>query len=302
MKLIDLLKSLAKKGKLDITKPEVIASLEAAKDIDVPQEFADQLEAALMTTDAAVSNKDVRSRITAEVLNGEDAFITGIINDLDFEETVKSDITAERDTRAKIRKTFSAITADKKKGRKPGDSNTTEEALKLQVADLNKKIKDNNDLHAAEIVKLNANADKQFEDYQLMSLLGSKQYAFPDKMPQHQKVKTALLSIQDALEQKGYKVIKNESGTGVKLLKKDGTDPYNDKNILLELSSFVDGVLAENGLLKNSDPAPTRQDNNNQNYSPNANGGNGNGHAPAINHEYIKQMDAIADQLLKPSN
>lgn len=73
----------------------------------------------------------------------------------------------------------------------------------------------------------------------------------------------------------------------VKLVKADGTDPYNDKNTLLELPSFIDGALAENGLLKNSDPSQG-----NQNGSHNSlvfQGSSAN--EPVLNTGYLKELD-----------
>jgi len=292
-KLIDLLKSLGTKGKLDLTKAEYNAVLEATKDIEVPKDFADQLEASLMTVDAAINNKDVRGRITAEVLNGEDAYLTSIVSDLDIDDEAKTSITSEKDTKTKLRKAITTLNEAKKKAKKSGD-NVTEEALKQQVAELNKELKSVKDTFDADRKKLNADRDNDYINYKLMSLLGAKQYALPDKMSMEQKIKTALLGIQDVMAQKNLKVVKTD--TGVKLVKADGTDPYNDKNTLLELPSFLDGVLAENGLLKNSDPS---QGNNGSQQSHIITGTNGNDPAPKINTQYLNEVNGIIDGLLQ---
>ncbi len=133
-KLIDLFKSLGTKSKLDVTKPETIAFLESIKDTEVPKDVADQIESSLMTVDAAVSNSDVRSRVKAEVLNGHDAFVNGILPDLDLDENVRTEISSERDTAAKIRKTITAVNEKAKKAKKAGDP-VTENALKDDKAE-----------------------------------------------------------------------------------------------------------------------------------------------------------------------
>ncbi len=292
-KLIDLLKSLGTKGKLDLKKPEFVAVLEASKDIDVPQEFADQLESSLMTVDAAINHKDVRGRIQAEVLNGEDSYLSTIITDLDVEDSVKDEIKGEKDTRARIRKTIDSLNKAKKAAKKSGD-NVTEEALKVQVADLNKQLKSIKDAHDIELKKVNDQRDGDYINYELISMLGAKQYALPDSMPAKQKLKTALLVIQDAIAQKNLKVVKTESG--VKLIKADGTDAYDDKNTLLELPSFIDGALANNGLLKNSDSS---QSNNSQTPPTIIPGPNGNVAAPQLNTQFLSELDSTIKDLVK---
>lgn len=201
MKLIDLLKSLATKGKLDLNKPENNAVLEASKDIDVPQEFADQLEGSLMTVEAASAHKDVRSRIQAEVLNGEDAYLNSILGEMNIDEAVKEEIKGAPDTRARMRKSIEVLNKGIKVAKKSGD-NITEEALKQQVADLNKQLKTIKDAHDQELNTVKAARDNDYINYELMAMLGAKQYALPENMPAKQKLKTALLIIQDGLAQK----------------------------------------------------------------------------------------------------
>ena len=291
-KLSDLIKSLGTKGKVDLTKPEVVAALTASEGIEVPKEFADQLEAALMTVDAAVSNQTVRSRVQAEVLNGEDTYLNGIVGQLEVDEEDRTQLTSEKDTRVRIRKAIEALNKAKKKAKKDGDT-ATEESLKTQVADLNKQLKDIKDIHAAELTKVQGERDNDFINFELMSLLGAKQYALPDTMPVKQRLKTALLVVQDELAQKGFKVVKSENG--IKILKKDNTDAYDDKNTLVELPSFIDGTLATNGLLKNSDSQPPADKLSN---APLPIGGT----APVVDTRYLSELDQQIGEMLKPAS
>ncbi len=290
MKLIDLLKSLATKSKLDLTKPEFVSVLEASKDIEVPQTFADQLESSLMTEDAAFNNQKVRGRVHAEIFDGEDLYLNTILPDLDIEDQAKDLIKGEKSTREKIHKTIASLNEAKKRAKKSGDT-VTEEALKQQVADLNKQLKSIKDSHTAELSKVQGERDNDFINFELMTALGAKQYALPESMPAKQKLKTALLIIQDEIARKNLKVVKKDNG--IKLIKADGTDAYDERNTLLELPSFIDGALAQNGLLKNSDSSKSENDQKNSQFDTRS-----NGQGQVVNTQFLSEIDKSINSLI----
>lgn len=291
MKLNKFLTSLSRKTGLDLTKPEFKDIL--ASEIEVPDEMTNALEAGLMSEDAAKSNTKIRSAIKAEVYNGVDSEVNGLIDGFGLEEAIKTEILSEKKSIDKIKKLASTLKEQSEKAAK-NDDKTQSLALKKQVEELNNQIKIIKTDSQKKIDQLIADNENSLNDFSFKSVLGTKNYALPDKMTQEEKVNMIHSILTSEIKGKGYKLVRNSNGS-ITLLKEDGTEPYDDKNNKLTLSTFADGALAQRGLLKVSGP---RQDQQGNGGAPNNVTGGGNGNVPQSSQQTVSQLDKeIADML-----
>lgn len=280
MKLNALLTSLGKKTGLDLTKPEFKDIL--ASEIDVPDALANQIETGLMNEEAAKANSRIRSAIKAEVYNGVDSDVNGLIEELGLDDDNKTAILSEKKSIDRIKKLAATLTEQSKKAAKDGDK-TQSEALKRQVEDLNSQIRTIKQTSQQQIDQLKADNENSLIGFNVKAMLGTKQFVLPDAMKPDEKVEMVYGILNGELQAKGLKLIR-DNGV-MKLQKADGTEAYDDKNNKLELPTFIDGALAQRGLLKVSDP--TKKDN----AAPdNIYGGKDNTNP---NHaQYVNELDA----------
>jgi hypothetical protein len=288
MKLNAFLTSLAKKTGLDLTKPEFKDAL--SSEIEIPDAMATTIETGLMNEEAAKNNSRIRSAIKAEVYNGVDSDVNSVIEELGLDDDAKTTVLSEKKSIDRIKKLASHLTEQSKKAAKEGDK-TQADALKKQVQELNDQIKTIKQTSQQQIDQLKADNENSLIGFNVKALLGTKQFVLPDAMSPAEKVEMVYSILNNELSNKGLKLIR-ENGN-LKLQKTDGTEAYDDKNNKLELPSFIDGALAQRGLLKVSDPKQGQQ----------GNGGapgnvTGGGQLPANYQQQISALDKeIAGEL-----
>jgi gas vesicle protein len=249
MKFSDYITAQAKKVGVDLTDPKFADIL--AVTIDIPDDLAGALEKGLMTVDAAVNNPAIRNKIKAEVYNGVDSDVNSLLDGFELDDATKTDILSEKKSIDRIKKLASHLKEQSDKAAKSGDKSQAD-ALKKQVEELNNQIKTIKTDSEKTIDQLKADNENSLIGFNVKSILGSKKYTLPEAMKPEEQVETVWAIVNQELQQKGLKLMR-ENGA-LKLLKADGTDPYNEKNEKLELHSFLDGALAQRGLLKVSDP------------------------------------------------
>lgn len=250
MKLNALLTDFGKKVGFDLTNDKLKDIL--AAEIDVPDELAEAMQKGLMTEDAAKNNPKIKAALRAEVYNGIDSDIEALLDELGVDETVGKSVKEQKKTVDKLKSLATHYKAEAEKAGKKGNT-ADAEALRKQVDDLNKQIKTIQGDSQKTIDQLKADNENNFTDFEVQALLGTKQYALPDQMKPTEKVKTAHAIMKDELAAKGLKLVR-ENGQ-LLLRKADGTEYYDDKNNKVDLTNFLDGALAQRGLLKQSDPA-----------------------------------------------
>lgn len=253
-KLSEFLTALAKKAGIDLTDPKYADVLAAT--IEVPDDLSNALEKNLMTEAAALANSKIRSTIRAEVYNGVDSDFNSLIEEYELDTEVKNSILGEKKAVDRVKKLASHLKEQSEKAAKSGDK-TKEEALKKDVENLNTQIKNLKAEKQKEIDQLKADNETNLTGFQVKSLLGSKKYTLPEAMKPEEQVEMVYGIVDQELKSKGLKLVR-ENGT-LRLVKEDGTDPYDDKNNKLELPTFIDGALAQRGLLKVSDPVEPGQ-------------------------------------------
>ncbi|MEX6689222.1 hypothetical protein QTN47_17060 [Danxiaibacter flavus] len=250
MKLKELLTALGKKVNFDLTKPEFADIL--SSDIDIPDVMATAIEKGLMTEDAALNNSGIRSRLRAEVFNGFDREFENTLADFELEEDSRTSILGEKKTIDRMKKLSTVLKEKADKAAKDGNK-ADAAALRQQVTDLNNQIRDLKANQQTQIDQLKADNENNLIGFELKSILGTRKYALPEQMELSEQINMSHGFVSQDLANAGLKLVR-ENGK-LRLLKQDGTEPYDDKNTPIQLNNFVDSSLSKRGLLKVSDPA-----------------------------------------------
>ena len=254
MKAGELLNKLATKSGIAATDKHLIELLSKSEFVnhEVPDELATVIDTALMTVEAAKSNPEVIKKIKGETLNGADSVITKLIAELGYEDADVADIIADKNTFAKIEKLVKKTNelSAKKAGAGKGD----QAAIQKQIDDLNTKIREAKDLHTKEVAALKGQHAEQLTNYELINMFSAKKLALPADMPAKVKNDIVLNSVKAELTAKGFQIV-NENGA-YQVKKIDGTDAYDEGNRKIDLTGFIDGVIAQNKLGVVTDPNP----------------------------------------------
>jgi hypothetical protein len=251
MKLGDFLNTMASKiGKQNDAGLISVLSLESTKQIDVPDELANAMNAELLSLEGAKNNASIKSHFRAEALNGVDAELASLVKELGLEDDV---FKAEKDTYGKVRALPPKIKELLEKEKKGGDGGTLKADLQKQIVDLNTKLSQTMEAHNAELAKINKQHEGQFMDWQVMNLLKGFQYANKD-IPSDVNVKFAKTLIDETLAQRGAKLV-NENGTlKLKQANDVSLDYFDDTHKPVAYQDFVSKILADSKLLAVTDP------------------------------------------------
>lgn len=256
MKVGQLIANLAKKLNLDTTSEEFKEVVGISIEID--DETATKIEKGLLTIDAAKAHKDVRKVIRAEVLNGVDATLAELVEELGVE--VDDDFKNETNSFTKIGKLAKRIKdIESKKAANPEQKKEIEK----QIEKLNAELRDAKKALADKEAEFKLTRDNDLTNFELQKILLGKNYALPKEMDSDLKVQTALNAVNRELTKKGFKIARTEDGQ-LTVLTKEGLEAYNEKNEAVKLSDFIDSALAVNKLLAISDPNQQGGGNNGQ--------------------------------------
>lgn len=261
-KISELFKSLAKKAGIDITGDEYKPVLELTA--EVPDALNSALETNLMSEAAALNNSKIKATLKAQIYNGIDSDVNALIEEYELEDSVKTAILSEKKSVDRIKKLASHLKEQSTKASKEGNKPEAD-ALRRQVQDLNEKIKTVTADKQKEIDQLKADNENASTGFDVKALLSSKEFTLPKEIAKGEQLKMIHGIVTEELKTKGLKLVR-ENGL-LKLTKEDGSEPFDDKNNKLELSSFIDGALSQRGLLKITD----------------SNGPGGNGNNPPAN-------------------
>jgi hypothetical protein len=248
MKLGDFLNTMASKiGKQNDSGLIGVLSLDSIKNIDLPDELANAMNAELMSLEGAKNNASIKSHFKAEALNGVDAELKNLVKELGWEDGI---FDAEKDTYAKVR---ALPTKVKDLLEKKSNDGGNKAELQKQIVELNHKMAQSMETHKAELDKINQQHASQFMDWQVSNLLKGFQYANKD-VPSDVNVKFAKTLLDEAFTQRGVKLV-NDNGV---LKLKQSSDPsleYFDENHKpVAFPDFASKLLAESKLLAVTDP------------------------------------------------
>lgn len=289
MKLKVLIEKLAKKAGVDLTTDEFKAI--TLPDLDIDDSIAGSIDKGLLNIDAAKNNFDVRKALKAEALNGVDKKVADLLEELGIESA--DDVKNEPNTYEKIAKLAAAIKAtEEKKSKSTGK--VDKEGYDTQIKELQRQLKEAKDSSILKETDFKSTRETDLTNYEIQTILMGKDYALPKEMATKLKLSTAKSAIDEALQQKGYKITRTETGA-LAIVKKDGTPAFSETHEPVEINQFLDGALAQNKLLKVNDQAPPGPGNNQQTVFT----GNGQS-APAPQYQQgISQLEAMIAEAQK---
>ncbi len=255
MKFGDLINKLSKKSGIDMANKALVDLLSKAElsNQEIPDELANAIDTALMNVDAAKAHPEVIKKVKGEALNGADAVVAKLIEELNFATEDVADIVADKNTFSKIEKMIKKTAELTEKKNKSTDG-ADKKALQKQIDDLHLAQKDLIKKHQETLTAKETEFMASLNDKELKTLIAQKKLSLPEDMPAETKNSIAMAAIKTELAAKGLQIV-NESGATV-IKKADGTDAFDDKHNKIVITNFIDGVLSQNKLLAVNDPTP----------------------------------------------
>lgn len=243
-----VIKGLLSKVGCDVTKDEFKAVI--ALTDDIPQPEADLLEKNLLTAQSAESNPDIIGKVRATIFNGMDTRIADLLaeNQLEADDDFKN----EKSTFEKMAKLTKLAKAAGEKGAAAKSGSKTKLEWEAAEADYNLQLKNLKEGAAKKDTEFAETRKKDLTAFELKTILLGKEYSFPKQMAKNLQISTALQAVTAELTKKGLSINLNDAGELV-ILNKEGRPAFSDTNVALEPNTFIDGVLAQNNILKIQD-------------------------------------------------
>jgi hypothetical protein len=256
MKLAELIAKLSKKAGVDVNGEDFKKI--SIPDVDVPDEVATAIDTKLMNEQAAISYPSIKNKIKAEALNGIDALVNSIIEEDQLQGT--DDIKNAESSFERVKKLYgfqkNHFNQKLKDAVKPGSKDGADkDTYEKQIAELNKAIADLKKTQSEKEAEFNNTRESDLTNFEIQKILLGKDYALPKEMDADLKIQTANAAIAKQLQAQGFKIIRHPETKQLSVVKTDGTPAYNQANEPVELTSLIDGALAQNKLLKVNDGA-----------------------------------------------
>ena len=238
---------LAKNAGYDETKLIDLLSINA----QIPDDLVNAINSNLMTMDTAKNNIELKKYFHAQALNGVDAELKSVLSEIELDDENRSAIESETSTYKKVSKSLKLV---KELQEKKASATTKTEKTELQkeIDKLNNDIKALRNQSEEKEREYQSKLESTLTEYQLNSILSSKNYAL-DGIPKDVLTQTAKNLLQSELAKKGVKIVRDNDN--LKLVRAESPDlDYRENNTPVNIGDFVDSVLANNKLLKVSDP------------------------------------------------
>lgn len=219
----------------------------------IPDDLINAVNSNLMTLDTAKNNIELKKYFHAQALNGIDAELKNVLSELELDDDSRQAIESETSSYKRVSKSLKLV---KELEAKKLQANTKGEKTELQkeIDRLNNEIKTTKLQMQEKESEFNSKLESTLTEYQLNSILSSKNYAFGD-MPKDVLTLTAKNLLQSALTSKGVKIVRDNDN--LKLVRAEAPDlDYRENNTPVNIGDFVDRVLADNKLLKVSEAEP----------------------------------------------
>lgn len=219
----------------------------------IPDDLVTAVNSNLMTLDTAKNNIELKKYFHAQALNGIDAELKNVLSELELDDDSRQAIESETSSYKRVSKSLKLV---KELEAKKSQANTKGEKTELQkeIDRLNNEIKTTKLQMQEKENEFNSKLESTLTEYQLNSILSSKNYAFGD-MPKDVLTLTAKNLLQSALTSKGVKIVRENDK--LKLVRAEAPDlDYRENNTPVNIGDFVDRVLADNKLLKVSEAEP----------------------------------------------
>jgi len=247
VKIGTFLTDLCKKAGVDTNSPELVDILSA--NLEIEDTLVSRINTNLVSMDAAENNPDLRAKLSAkfraEALDGVDSQLNAILESGVFSATDVAEIKEVKGTYKKLELLGQKV---KTVAEAKGDKKVETAEFTKQINELQKQLSEAKQGFETEKKSLLDSHESELTTFSLKQLLQTKEYALPDDMPAERKAKIALDALNEDLASKEL-VVKRVNGVPT-LLRKDGTEYYNESSIKVGLNDYAEGVLNTNKLLK----------------------------------------------------
>lgn len=275
VKLGSLLNSIAIKLGVDVSSPEFLELLNL--DTDVPDSIATSFNRDVLTLESAKNNAELKRYFQHNIFNPLDNQISDFMQEDEFDETDKINITSIKNTYDKVRAYRTKL---KDLENKKANANTSKEknSYSQQIEQLNtqnlqlkqsyeSQINELNNKHGDEIINLiryNKIASSKIKDIGI----GTKEDA----------IRLAIMRQDADLKEKGIKLVNDNNVIRLKLANDSALDYYNN-NKQVSFDDYNDSFLSNNNFLAVNEQPPAPATNgagrtNTNNYTPNSSGVN----------------------------
>jgi len=254
MNVAELLHQMAERTDFNVSDEalKAIVTNPALSQITVPDGLAQSISKNLMTESEAKINGNIKKHFTATALNGVDAKMREVLDEMGFEEEAKTAIFAEQNSYNRIKLLATAISdlKDKSVTAVGGEK----KALVDKINELQGLVKKIETEKANEVNSINQKWTSTLTEKELSGLLSNYNYA--GELDKEIQVLTARNVWERELKAKGGKYVYTDEG--LKLVNAETPDlPFTIENKAVDIRTFTDNVLATNKLLKIDKPATT---------------------------------------------
>ena len=244
-----LVELLAQKTNIDASELTELFQIKADVSDDVFTKFETKF-ATLIDINDAKHNNDLHKHFKALSLNPFDKLINEAIEQGLVDEDVAADLKANVNTYDKAKKLITKLSEPKVQSQAK-DS----EPLKAEIKKLNDEVLKTKETYENQIRDLKAQSESKLMQFQIDTMLSSKEYANKD-LPKNVQILTAKTLLEQELASKKAKVVMTENG--LKLVNAETPElDFTDSNKTVQFNDFVDSVLASNKLLQVSAPPAT---------------------------------------------
>lgn len=242
-KIGTLLTAIAKKIGIPTDTPEFIDLLGA--NLDVPQTLADAFNVDILTFDAAMNNPRLKSHFYATSLNEVDRRLLDSMNDLQFSDAAKTEITALKSTFERIdlfNKKIKELTTAKSEatGQEKNTLTAQINALQAQIAQMKSEA-------AQQVQAIQETHSQEMYDLYLNGKIAARKLdtsVYPEQVMQD----IARTYINSALQEKKIKPVYANKAVSLRQAQTPDLEVYVD-NKIYTLDSLIDEVLAANKLI-----------------------------------------------------
>ena len=231
---------------------KAVVSNPALSQIAIPDNLAQAFSRSLMTESEAKINGNIKKHFTATALNGVDAKMREVLDEMGFDEDSKTSIFAEQNSYNRIKLLANAIS--ELKDRSITATGGEKKALADKAIELQKLLNEANTNAAKQVEAINQKWTSTLTDKEINSMFGNYDYA--GDVDKDIQVMTARNVWERELKAKGGKYVYTDEG--IKLVNAETPDlPFTIENKAIDIRTFTDNVLASNKLLKIARPATT---------------------------------------------
>lgn len=260
MQFDSFITSLAEKAGISKDDKSLIGLLSANTNLTIPDNVAAAIDSKLFNEESAKNNPSLRGYFHAQALSVPDNQISDLLDELKFDDTVKSQFQNEKSTPKKIKMLANTLEGKYKKlideMQKADGSDKSKERIEKLTKEIETREKALADKDSEWAGKVKALEDKHASDrldFSIKNILATKKYA-NDKQGQDLNVKFANLVLQEELQKNNIKLLQNQDGT-LKMVQADNPDlEYMDNHKKISFGDFADKALANHNLLFVSDP------------------------------------------------